>query len=263
MSKKYRRVPTPPRKNSNKKSNSNGSGLLWGILIGIIITIVAVAMMIAYMNSHQPKFQPVTQTPKKVVKQEQAKTEPAKKPAPVAQPTPQPTSQETTPNKTLPENTATTTPSQTLPENTTVTTPPQTLPEKNTTPTEQTPIIAKQQIPSNKKTQTKQEDELSQFIRNIEKEQKSKQTVQTKVASNNATQNNAVLQIGSFTQREQAEAHRAKLSMLGINSHIESAQVNNRTIYRVRSGRLNNQQLQSTKKRLQDNQIDSIILPTN
>ncbi len=263
MSKKYRRVPTPPRKNSNKKSSSNGSGLLWGILIGIIITIVAVAMMIAYMNSHQPKFQPVTQTPKKVVKQEQAKTEPAKKPAPVAQPTPQPTSQETTPNKTLPENTATTTPSQTLPENTTATTPPQTLPEKNTTPTEQTPIIAKQQTPSNKKTQTKQEDELSQFIRNIEKEQKNKQTVQTKVASNNATQNNAVLQIGSFTQREQAEAQRAKLSMLGINSHIESAQVNNRTIYRVRSGRLNNQQLQSTKKRLQDNQIDSIILPTN
>ncbi|MBR6027049.1 MAG: SPOR domain-containing protein [Neisseriaceae bacterium] len=254
MTKKYRRVPTPPRRSVNKKSSSN-NGLLWGILIGIIITILAVGMMIAYMNSHQPKFQPVTQTPKKV-----AKPEPVKKTAPVTKPAPQPTPVEPKP-QTLPETTATPTTTPTLPETTNTPTTTPTLPEKTTT--EQTPIIAKQQTTSNKKTQQKQEDELSQFIRNIEKEQKNKPTTPTKVASNNATQNNAVLQIGSFTQREQAEAQRAKLSMLGINSHIESAQVNNRTIYRVRSGRLNSQQLQNARKRLQDNQIDSIILPTN
>ena len=256
MTKKYRRVPTPPRRSANSKSSTNGnSGLLWGILIGIIITILAVGMMIAYMNSHQPKFQPVTQTPKKV-----AKPEPVKKPAPVTKPTPQPTPVEPK-QQTLPETTATPTTFPTLPENTATPTTTPTLPENTPTTAEQTPIITKQQTP--KKTQNKQEDELSQFIRNIEKEQKNKPSTPTKVASNNATQNNAVLQIGSFTQREQAEAQRAKLSMLGINSHIESAQVNNRTIYRVRSGKLNNQQLQNTRKRLQDNQIDSIILPTN
>lgn len=83
------------------------------------------------------------------------------------------------------------------------------------------------------------------------------------VKDTDTTQGNdkAVLQIGSFTTRTQAEAQQAKLLMLDITTRIETAEVSGQTVYRVRSGSLSRTQAQSVQQRLNENQIGSIVLP--
>ena len=71
----------------------------------------------------------------------------------------------------------------------------------------------------------------------------------------------SVLQAGSFATQEQAESQRAKLSMMGIQTHIETAVKDGKTYYRVRSASIDTEQAYALKKRLADNQTDSIVIP--
>ena len=45
-----------------------------------------------------------------------------------------------------------------------------------------------------------------------------------------------ILQAGSFSASGDAEATKAKIAMLGLSARVESAQINGKTVYRVRMG---------------------------
>lgn len=66
-------------------------------------------------------------------------------------------------------------------------------------------------------------------------------TTQTSAATTVATadtrpQTPYVLQAGSFAASGDAEAAKAKIALLGLNARVESAQINGKTMYRVRMG---------------------------
>ncbi|HMM25874.1 MAG TPA: SPOR domain-containing protein, partial [Pseudoxanthomonas mexicana] len=45
-----------------------------------------------------------------------------------------------------------------------------------------------------------------------------------------------ILQAGAFGASGDAEATKAKIAMLGLSARVESAQINGKTVYRVRMG---------------------------
>lgn len=68
------------------------------------------------------------------------------------------------------------------------------------------------------------------------------------------------LQAGSFATAEQAESQRAKLALLGITAKVESAQVNGKTVHRVRTASLSQDKAAQVRKQLSNNGIDSIAV---
>ncbi|MFC3874779.1 SPOR domain-containing protein [Neisseria musculi] len=66
-----------------------------------------------------------------------------------------------------------------------------------------------------------------------------------------------VLQMGSFNNRESAEAHRAKLAMMGISSGVVEGEANGKTVYRVQSGRMGSDAAHRVQQTLKRNGIDS------
>ena len=71
------------------------------------------------------------------------------------------------------------------------------------------------------------------------------------------------LQAGSFGSKEQAEAQRAKLALLGISAQVETGQVNGKPVHRVRTARLNEDKAAQVRKQLSNNGIDSIAVGAN
>lgn len=55
-------------------------------------------------------------------------------------------------------------------------------------------------------------------------------------ASTGGNQTPYILQAGAFGASGDAEATKAKIAMLGLNARVESAQINGKTVYRVRMG---------------------------
>lgn len=70
----------------------------------------------------------------------------------------------------------------------------------------------------------------------------------------------AKVQAGSYGKTEQAEAQRAKLALLGIASHIETAQVNGKTVHRVRTETLSGEKAAQVRQKLQQQGIDAITV---
>ncbi len=66
-----------------------------------------------------------------------------------------------------------------------------------------------------------------------------------------------VVQMGSFADRQSAEAHRAKVAMMGVTSSVSEATVNGKKVYRVQSGRLSKAEADNARKTLQQNGVDS------
>lgn len=74
-----------------------------------------------------------------------------------------------------------------------------------------------------------------------------------------AQNSKVILQIGSYNNRQDADAQRAKLVMLGIDSHIQPARINGATRYRVLTSRLDQNQVKQIKDILQQHHIDSLV----
>ncbi|MDO5639027.1 MAG: SPOR domain-containing protein [Neisseria sp.] len=92
----------------------------------------------------------------------------------------------------------------------------------------------------------------------IEKARKEAQTEQAKKpAEASSSGGRVIVQMGSFADRQSAEAHRAKLAMMGVSSNVSEATVNGKNVYRVQSGRLSKAEADSTRKTLQQNGVDS------
>ena len=70
----------------------------------------------------------------------------------------------------------------------------------------------------------------------------------------------AKVQAGSYSQAEQAEAQRAKLALLGIKAHVETGQVNGKTVHRVRTASVNAQEAAQIRQKLQQQGIDAITV---
>ncbi len=63
--------------------------------------------------------------------------------------------------------------------------------------------------------------------------------------------------MGSFNNRESAEAHRAKLAMMGVSSSVVEGEVNGKPVYRVQSGRMSKDAARRAQQTLQRNGVDS------
>lgn len=210
-----------------RKSRNQFGGMVNGILIGMLLAILGVIALMIFMNNNQAKFSESASQPK---------PKPAIKKAEILRPV---------------DN----------------------VDNSQVAPVHEEPLIAnppnvennshKIEVGDNKETSLpsatatkdtpKNKDELANIIENINKKD-NKEVKETK------TNKSGVLQIGSFFTPEQAEAQRAKLSMIGVESRIVQAQVNGRNVYRVRSGSLNQSQMQSVQQRLSENNIESIIV---
>lgn len=66
-----------------------------------------------------------------------------------------------------------------------------------------------------------------------------------------------VLQMGSFNNRDSAEAHRAKLAMMGISGSVVEGEANGKRVYRVQSGKMNKETAGRTQQTLKQNGVDS------
>lgn len=123
-------------------------------------------------------------------------------------------------------------------------------------------LIAK--IDQDKQAKKNQDDDdLGNLIGRIEQKnnkQPEKQTAQKSVFKP-VVEGKSVVQAGSFATQEQAENQRAKLSMLGVSTHIETAVRDGKTYYRVRSGSIDTEQAYALKKRLAEQNTDSIVIP--
>jgi cell division protein FtsN len=70
-----------------------------------------------------------------------------------------------------------------------------------------------------------------------------------------------VLQAGSFATERDAEAQRARLGLLGIESQIQGVLVDNRQFHRVRIGPLDDlDQVNSIRRRLLDAQVEAFVM---
>lgn len=79
-------------------------------------------------------------------------------------------------------------------------------------------------------------------------------------ASQKPTLQRAKVQAGAYGKAEQAEEQRAKLALLGIASHVETAQVNGKTVHRVRTATLSGEQAAQVRQKLKQQGIDAITV---
>ncbi|MDF7676453.1 SPOR domain-containing protein [Neisseriaceae bacterium ESL0693] len=77
--------------------------------------------------------------------------------------------------------------------------------------------------------------------------------------NNKTTEDKVIMQIGSYSHQTDAEAQRAKLVMLGIESHVRTAQVNGVTKYRVQTNPISRNQANQMRQILQQHNIDNLI----
>ena len=105
--------------------------------------------------------------------------------------------------------------------------------------------------------------ELEVVVPGFENDKKTQEKTDT--STNNTvktdTNNDYLLQVGSFGDKSQAEQFKAKLAFLGLQAFIQSVSINSKQWYRVRLGPYSDtQSLQKDQQRLTENQIKSIVL---
>lgn len=118
---------------------------------------------------------------------------------------------------------------------------------KRTTPT-QTGKVSPEQILNSGSLEKAQQ----------EKAQQAKQKA-TPTKPNPQAPAKTFLQVGSFKDPSAADAQRAKLAILGVDTRVVKSQVNGQNVYRVQTGNLTRQQASQTAERLHNNHIDSLM----
>ena len=73
-----------------------------------------------------------------------------------------------------------------------------------------------------------------------------------------------ILQAGAFGASGDAETVKAKIAMLGLNARVESAQINGKTVYRVRMGPYGSaSELAEAKSKLAGGGLPAMAVKTN
>lgn len=267
------------RKSSRRRSsNGGGNGIITGILIGMIVAVGAVAVLMWYMNNNQKSFkQPQAERhdPNEYQRPQRTSLPPQTeiiRPQdsgvtdlpPIEPPAPPPVAE--TPS--APETTVEV--AETKKE------PPKEIAKKETPKKANDDVLGefirkkdkeKTQVAQKPKSDSQNDDVLGNLISEIDtknRQPEKKSTAATQPAKSvfkPIVEGKSVLQAGSFDSQEKAESQRAKLSMMGISTHIETAVRDGKTYYRVRSGSIDTDQAYALKKRLADNHTDSIVIP--
>ena len=68
-----------------------------------------------------------------------------------------------------------------------------------------------------------------------------------------------ILQMGSYADRNSADAQRAKLAMLGISSKVVERTNGDKTVYRVQSNSMSSEAAKNIQKDLQKHNINSLM----
>lgn len=264
---------------NNRRGGGSGSGIFGGILIGMIIAVAAVAALMWYINNQQAKFQPQA---KKNDSEYQRPQRPTTPPATEII-RPQDSGVATLPPTETPTNTSTPV-TPVAPVSAPVSTteldknPSKEVAKKEEPKKDNDDALGdfirqkdkeKAQLAQKKAEQQQNDDILGNLISDIDRKNNNRQPENTqktakapqKSVFKPLVEGKSVLQAGSFATQEQAESQRAKLSMMGIQTHIETAVKDGKTYYRVRSGSIDTEQAYALKKRLADNQTDSIVIP--
>lgn len=89
------------------------------------------------------------------------------------------------------------------------------------------------------------------------KESKSDQPAAAQNKTGNKTDRTTV-QAGAYNSRQAAEAQRAKLALMGVNTQIVEVQSNGKTLYRVQTRGMDSNRANQVRETLQQNGINSI-----
>lgn len=89
------------------------------------------------------------------------------------------------------------------------------------------------------------------------RESKSDQPVAAQNKTGNKTDRTTV-QAGAYNSRQAAEAQRAKLALMGVNTQIVEVQSNGKTLYRVQTRGMDSNRANQVRETLQQNGINSI-----
>lgn len=88
-----------------------------------------------------------------------------------------------------------------------------------------------------------------------------RQTPTASAAPSPDTSARYLLQAGSFSASGDAEALKARIALLGLGARVESAQVDGRTVYRVRMGPYGTaSELADAKRRLENGGLDALAI---
>ncbi|MBR5940115.1 MAG: SPOR domain-containing protein [Neisseriaceae bacterium] len=279
------------RRSSRRRSSrgGGGNGIITGILIGMILAVGAVAVLMWYMNSQPNKLQqpqtqsqdpneyqrpqrPATPVTTEIIRPQDAGVPPLQ--TEVVQETP------AVPETTVAEDTAATDKTEKKeiakkeePKKANDDVLGEFIRKKDQEQAKKQPekekqddlgnLIAKIDQEKQAKKKNQDDDDLGNLIGRIEQKNNNQQKQQTaqKSVFKPIVEGKSVVQAGSFATQEQAENQRAKLSMLGVSTHIETAVRDGKTYYRVRSGSIDTEQAFALKKRLAEQNTDSIVIP--
>lgn len=89
------------------------------------------------------------------------------------------------------------------------------------------------------------------------KESKSDQPAAAQNKTGNKTDRTTV-QAGAYNSRQAAEAQRAKLALMGVNTQIVEVQSNGKTLYRVQTRSMDSKHANQVRETLQQNGVNSI-----
>ncbi|MDO4249091.1 MAG: SPOR domain-containing protein [Neisseria sp.] len=67
-----------------------------------------------------------------------------------------------------------------------------------------------------------------------------------------------VIQVGSYGNKQAADAQRAKLAMMGVSAQVVEGQAGDKSVYRVQTGELDSEAAASVRKKLQQNGVQSL-----
>ena len=76
--------------------------------------------------------------------------------------------------------------------------------------------------------------------------------------SNKADTSRTTVQAGAYNTRQAAEAQRAKLALMGVNTQIVEVQSNGKTLYRVQTRSMDSKHANQVRETLQQNGVNSI-----
>lgn len=224
-----------------------------GILIGLVMAVVVIAGLLWFLNNNKTTFQQ-----HETVTEEVIETEELTPPSIDETHLEQGTSEELGSDTQWEEDTDKVTPPDSIDEIIE-----QTNEVKTPQPVVKQPAVVKEKT----KTEVKAKEDKpvkvtpEQILDNgsIEKarEQVKKDTVEQAKSAKKIT-----LQAGSYTNEDAANTQRARLIMMGIDAKIETAQVGGRTVYRVKTNAVAENQAAKVKSQLKNNGIDFIAIPS-
>lgn len=243
-----------------KTTTQSGKGLT-GFIIGLLLATLVIVGVLFFLNKNKTTFrQPETDNNTPSQPEILTPANSASSPPVSASETDMSASEESTENM-PPENTLPEAASQATPAPATTST--RKTPAEHKSPGKPTHSTHKNSKPatadkhqSAPQTTVHPEDILNSG--SLEKaEQKTRQRAKKPISTD--TGNKVILQLGSYHDQTSADTQRAKLAMLGIDTIIRKATVNDKTVYRVQTSTLAYGQAQQLRKKLQQNNIDSLM----